>query len=124
MDSPAIIAFQSFAIVPPLNIEKHEYDRCRAFALPARLPFRAVQDYFVHGLGPSLIACTADTSDPRIYPTLRFALVLTTPFTSDGCISTGAHANLISEAKTTTSCTHFYNSCKLSNLMYTHGNDT
>lgn len=44
MDRSAIIAFQSFAIIPRVNIEAREYYRCRASALPARLPFKAVQD--------------------------------------------------------------------------------
>jgi hypothetical protein len=70
MGRAAIIALQSFAIC--------------AGSLPYPL-FKAVQDYFVHGLGPSLIACTADTSDPHMPPTLRFAPDMTVPFTRNGC---------------------------------------
>lgn len=77
--------------IPRLNIEMHEYDRCWTSALPARLPFKAVQNYAGLAQASSHALLTQVTRAFTPHCALRQMRLLNLPAMVAN--STGVHAN-------------------------------
>lgn len=77
--------------IPRLNIEMHEYDRCWTSALPARLPFKAVQNYTGLAQASSHALLTQVTRAFTPHCALRQMRLLNLPAMVAN--STGVHGN-------------------------------